>query len=62
MILEAIIDQKGLVTDLRVIKSLSKELDDEALRAVRQWRFRPGTQNGTPVPVIFSLTVNFRIQ
>jgi hypothetical protein len=28
---------------------------------VRQWKFRPGTLNGEPVDVIFSLTVNFSL-
>jgi len=62
VILEAIIDRAGNVSDVRVIKPLPDGLDEEALRAVRQWKFRPGTQNGVPVPVIFSLTVNFRLQ
>lgn len=62
VILEAIIDAQGNVTDVRIIKTLADGLGEEAAKAVRQWKFRPGTQNGKPVPVIFSLTVNFRLQ
>jgi len=28
---------------------------------VRQWKFQPGTMNGKPVPVIFNLTINFKL-
>jgi len=37
-------------------------LDQSALDAVRKWKFRPGTLNGQPVPVIYNLTVIFRLQ
>ncbi len=36
-------------------------LSEEAERAVRQWKFKPGTLNGQPVDVIFNLTVNFKL-
>lgn len=62
VILEAVIDQKGLVTDLRVLKSLPLGLDQSALDAVRDWRFRPATLEGRPVKVYYTLTVNFQIQ
>jgi periplasmic protein TonB len=62
VILEAVIDSEGRVKDLRVIKALPNGLDTAALDAVRRWRFRPGTREGRPVPVIFNLTVNFRLQ
>jgi hypothetical protein len=28
---------------------------------VKKWKFRPGTLNGDPIPVIFNLTVNFTL-
>lgn len=62
VILEAIIDRDGRVTDVRVLKPLAMGLDQAAMDAVKQWRFRPGTMGGSPVPVIFNLTVNFRLQ
>lgn len=61
VILEAIIDADGHVHDVRVLKALPEGLDDEAIAAVRQWKFRPGTRDGQPVPVIFTLTINFRL-
>jgi periplasmic protein TonB len=59
VIIEAIIDQNGNVTDARVLKGLPMGLDDAALSAVKRWKFLPGTLNGTPVPVYYNLTVIF---
>lgn len=59
VIIAATIDRDGNVVDARVIKPLPYGLDEAALRAIRQWKFRPGTLNGQPVPVYYNLTVNF---
>lgn len=62
VIIEAVIDRQGNVTEARVLKPLPFGLDAAALDAVRQWKFQPGTLNGEPVPVYYNLTVNFRIE
>ena len=62
VIIEAIINTNGDVTDARVLKPLPLGLDQSALEAVKRWKFKPGTLNGQPVPVIYNLTVNFRLQ
>src|ERR1051326_8954971 len=62
VIIEAIIDAHGNVTDVRILKGLPFGLDTAAMDAVKRWKFTPGTLNGQPVPVIFNLTVNFRLQ
>jgi protein TonB len=62
VIIEAIIDTQGNVTEARVLKGLAGGLDASALAAVRQWKFRPGTLDGKAVPVIFDLMVRFRLQ
>jgi protein TonB len=61
VILEAVIGTDGSVTNLRVLRSISM-LDNAALEAVRQWRFRPTLLNGTPVAVSMTVTVTFRLQ
>jgi TonB family protein len=60
VIVEVIIDRRGEVREAKVLKPLPFGLDQAALDAVKQWKFRPGTLEGTPVDVIFNLTVNFR--
>jgi protein TonB len=62
VIVEAIIDKEGKVTNVRVLKGLPMGLDQAAVDAVKNWRFRPATLNGRPVSVYYSLTVNFRLQ
>jgi protein TonB len=61
VVVEAIIDRNGNVDNVKVIKGLPAGLSEEAERAVRRWKFRPGTLNGQPVATIFNLTVNFKL-
>ena len=46
--------------DIKVVKSLGMGLDEKAMEAVQQWRFRPGTYQGAPVKVRAQIEVNFR--
>lgn len=62
VVIEAVIDRQGNVTEARVLKPLPLGLDLAALEAVKRWKFRPGTLNGQPVPVYYNLTVNFQLQ
>ena len=62
VILKAVIDERGYVTDLQVIKDLPMGLDKAAMDAVRTWRFKPATLHDRPVKVYYNLTVNFQIQ
>lgn len=62
VIIEAVIDRQGNVTEARILKGLPMGLDNEALSAIKRWKFRPGTLNGQPVPVYYNLTINFRLE
>jgi TonB family protein len=61
VVLEAFIDENGVPIVIRVVRSLDPELDQNAITAIEQWRFRPGTRNGTPVKVVLNIEVNFNI-
>lgn len=61
VIVEAIIDKNGNVDEVKVVKGLPMGLADEAVKAVRKWKFKPGTHNGQAVATIFNLTVNFKL-
>jgi len=62
VVLKAVIDERGHVTDLQVIKDLPMGLDKAAMDAVRTWRFKPATLHDRPVKMYYNLTVNFQIQ
>lgn len=61
VILEAVIDEQGDVTDAKVLKGLPMGLDRQAVEAVKTWKFKPATQAGRPVPVYYIVTMNFRL-
>ena len=61
VILEVTISPAGGVTDVKVIRSVPL-LDEAALAAVWQWEYTPTLLNGTPVPVIVTVTVNFSLR
>ncbi len=53
VILEAIIDPRGNVTNVRVLCSIPL-LDRAAIDAVRQWKYEPTLLNGSPVPIVMT--------
>lgn len=46
--------------DVKVLRSIPL-LDEAAIDAVKQWIYSPTLLNGVPVPVIMTVTVNFRL-
>jgi TonB family protein len=60
VVAEVVIDPSGNVTDAKVVQSIPL-LDDEALRAVRNWHFAPTMVNGQPVLVRMNVNVNFSL-
>jgi hypothetical protein len=59
VVIKTVIDIDGMVRQPTIVESPGPSASYAALEAVHQWRFRPGTSAGKPVPVIFSLTVRF---
>jgi len=51
----------GRATNIKVARSLGLGLDEKAIEAVRQWKFKPGYKNGQPVTVAATIEVNFRL-
>ena len=62
VIVQAIIDKQGNVTNIKVLKGLPMGLEQAAVDAMKQWKFKPATLNGKPVTVYYNLTVNFKLQ
>ncbi|MGC2110091.1 MAG: energy transducer TonB [Candidatus Korobacteraceae bacterium] len=61
VVLWLIVDADGLPQHIRVQRSVGMGLDEEAIKAVKQWRFKPSMKNGEPVPVMINVEVNFRL-
>lgn len=62
VIVQAIIDKEGQVTNVKVLKGLPMGLEEAAVEAIKNWKFKPATLNGKPVTVYYNLTVNFKLQ
>jgi len=61
VLLQAVVEPNGTVGALRVVRSLVTPLDNEAVVALRQWLFQPGTYLGSPAPVVVSVELSFKI-
>lgn len=59
--LELVVRRNGVPDAIRVVDSLDRGLDEEAIAAVRQWRFQPGRLGDVPVDVLVSVVVNFHL-
>lgn len=59
--LVVIVAKDGLPHDIQVARGLGYGLDEEAVKAVRKWKFAPATFDGVPVPVRLHVDVSFRI-
>jgi TonB family protein len=59
--LDVVVDESGKAQDIRVEHSIDPGLDQEAIKAVRRWRFKPGEQDGRPVRVPVRVEITFRL-
>jgi TonB family protein len=60
-VVECIVDAQGNVQGARVSRPLGMGLDEKAIEAVKQYRFKPAMLNGKAVPVRIAVEVNFHI-
>ena len=56
-----IVDENGNPSHVRVVRGVGMGLDEKAVEAVRQYKFKPAMQNGKPVKVDLYIDVNFQI-
>lgn len=63
VVLKMVIGTDGRLSNIKIIESVSPELDIEAMRVVKGMpKWEPGLQDGKPVPVEYTLPVTFRLQ
>jgi TonB family protein len=62
LVAQALVDSDGLVHAARVTRGLGFGLDQNALVALRQWRFRPGSRGGVPAPMEIEIDIGFTLR
>lgn len=61
-VVSVLVDTKGMPQHVHVLRPLGDGLDEKAVEAVQQYRFKPAMYQGHPVPVEVNIEVTFRIQ
>jgi TonB family protein len=60
--LECVVEKDGHPGEIRVTKALDPGLDEEAVKALRRWRFEPGKKDGKPVRVRIDIEMTFTLR
>jgi protein TonB len=61
VLVNLIVDQQGRPENVHVLRGVGMGLDEKAVAAVKQYKFRPAKENGKPVAVELNVEVNFQI-
>ena len=61
VMLSVIVRKDGTLEVLKVVRELGLGLDENAIKALKRWRFRPGTKDGKPVDVALNIKVEFSL-
>jgi protein TonB len=61
VILYAVIRRDGSVDAIQLVRGIDPQLDANAIRALRQWKFRPGAKQGTPVELEAIVHIPFHL-
>ena len=61
VVITAVVNSLGRAEDIKVTRSLDPGLDVNAIGAVSQWLFKPGTKDGQPVDVAVMIEINFKL-
>ena len=64
VVMDAVVLPDGSVGDVKIVRSLDKRfgLDEEAIKAVKQWRFRPARRSGGPIAMLVSVEMMFELR
>ena len=61
VLVNLIVDTRGMPQNVHILRGVGMGLDEKAVDAVRQYRFKPAMESGHPVPVQVNVEVNFQI-
>jgi len=61
-VLQASVTGDGRAVDIRVLKGMPFGMNEQAVKSISQWKFKPGTgEDGKPVSVLVPIEVTFRL-
>jgi protein TonB len=60
--ISAVVQKDGKVGTMYVTRPLDDELDEQAMAALKQWEFKPGTKDGEPVNVRVTVELTFTLR
>jgi protein TonB len=61
VLVNLIVDTQGRPQNVHILRGVGMGLDENAIKAVQQYRFKPAMEGGKPVPVELNVEVNFQI-
>jgi protein TonB len=61
VVVNLLVDQNGMPRNVRVVQGIGMGLNEKAVEAVRQYKFKPAMEGGKPVTVEMNIEVNFQI-
>lgn len=61
VLLYIVVEPNGVASNIKLLHGVGFGLDEKAVEAINQWRFKPGTNNGVPVAVEAQVEVNFKL-
>ena len=61
VLVHVVVNEQGLPTRVRVVRGLGLGLDENAVKAVKTYRFKPAMEDGKAVAVEITVSVNFQI-
>jgi TonB family protein len=61
VVLHMVVEETGKPTDIKVVRMQGLGLDEQAIEAVRKWRFKPAKKGNQPVPVAINVEINFNL-
>jgi protein TonB len=56
-----LVTSEGKADNIHVLEPLGFGLDKNAVKALKQWSFRPATRNGKPIPFYATVSISFRL-
>ncbi len=62
VILKVRTDEQGSIEKIKVLESPHDLLSKAAIEAVKQWKYEPMLKKGNPVPIIFTVNMNFKLK